>query len=89
MTFNTSDIIEITLNTGIDLSVGITPRIRWKSPISTTGYFTATIKEGNKLYYKSTNTDFTLPGDWEFRASIVIDADEKLGEPVIKKFVTP
>lgn len=87
--YNILEAIEIILDSKIDLAQGITPRIRYKKPNGTIGYFAATIKEGNKVYYKTSALDIPDINNWEFRASIMIGGTEKLGEPVIIKFVTP
>lgn len=89
--YNTGQPIDIKLNTGIDLSSGTSPKIRWKNPSGSTGYWDAAVIQGNKIRYKTSASDIAAgqEGNWEFRASIVLDGVPHLGEPVIRKFVTP
>ena len=77
--------LQITLDTGVDLTLASTTRILYKKPSGEKGYFTATVVDTTKLRYQFTNDDLNLPGQWSFQAYVVLAGLNGFGEIVREK----
>lgn len=63
----TGQVVQIVLETNVDLSGATSPRIRYMKQDKTTGEWVASIN-GNDLEYTTTNSDLDIKGDWKLQA---------------------
>jgi hypothetical protein len=81
--------LNITLDTGIDITSATATLILYKKPDGITGYFEADVVDTTKLFYEFKNEDLDLKGMWKFQAFARIDGRNTWGSVVQKQVFTP
>jgi hypothetical protein len=60
--------IRITVTTKRDLTAATVLRIDYTKPDGTTGSWTGTLTDGQRIVYEASATDIDQPGPWKFKA---------------------
>jgi hypothetical protein len=79
--FNGQSLLDITLETGYDLSLASTKKICYKSPSGKTGSWDATAS-GTKLTYSVQEGDINEPGTWKLQSYIIVSGRDAHGSIV-------
>lgn len=77
--YKDQSLLTIILETGLSLTTATDPKILYKKPDGTTGFFTATIAR-TKLTYDVQNGDLDQTGVWQLQASVQIGERTGLGD---------
>jgi len=88
MVFITQGYLTLPLDTDLNLSGALNPKILYTTPLGNKGEFTATIS-GDTLSYQLTNTDILVTGTWKFQAMVTIGGLNAYGNIVEIKFDKP
>ena len=83
---------EIRIQTDKDLTAASSKIIRYTKPDTTTGQWTASLRNGNELYYQTSDPggvwEINQAGDWEFIGEVVIGGlTWKTENHLIQKFI--
>lgn len=75
------DTIQLTINTGIDISGYSTLCIKYRKPDGTIGTWTAAINpaNSNQMFYTCETEDLDQPGEWVIQASVEEGAEQLNG----------
>jgi hypothetical protein len=78
----TEQSVTLRLQTGIDLSGALSPRIAYEKPGGATGEWVATI-DSSDLVYITSNDDLDLKGIWKLQAKATIGGLNRFGKIVM------
>lgn len=81
MIFKNQSLLQIKLNTGVQLA-GYTVGIIWKKPSGVVGLWPSIVVEGTKVGYTVQPGDINESGKWEFQAKITMGGRDGYGVPV-------
>lgn len=87
--FKTQTLLDITLDTGIDISTASSLSIRYKKPSGETGSWSGTLSGLTSITYGVQSGDIDEAGTWRFQAVVVISGETGYGEIVTHNFKTP
>ena len=86
--FNTQTMLQLKLDTGINISAATVKKILYKKPGNTgSGEWTVSTIDGTNLVYDVQLTDITAPGEWQFQAFVTVGGKDGYGK-IVKQMVT-
>jgi hypothetical protein len=83
-----NQIIEIRLDTEIDLTGATLPKILYTKPTGVNGFWTATI-QGTELVHTTNATDIDIPGTWRLQSFVTKNGGSEFGAIVFETFKRP
>jgi hypothetical protein len=78
--------IQITLDTGEDVTTATTKQILYKDPAGRAGAWTATVVNTTYLRYSTTTTDAIIPGMWKLQTHAIVGGNTYHGDVVKIEF---
>ena len=85
--FKGQSLLQIKLDTGIDVSTATVKKILWQDPNGDRGFWTVSSVEAlTILVYNVTSSDVTVEGRWRLQAYVEIGGLEGYGEIVEQTF---
>lgn len=78
--FNGQSLLQIKVNTGLNLASATVVKILYKRPDGVSGEFVATGATGTELYYNVQATDVVVYGVWEMQSYVEIGGKKGYGE---------
>lgn len=83
--YQTQSLLTLRLSTGMSLAGAANPRILYKKPSGTKGYWAATI-DTQDLVYVIANGDIDQEGNWEFQSYVEIGGKKGFGNIINQVF---
>lgn len=80
--------LTIQLDCHTDVSSGTTPRVLYRKPSGTTGYWSGSVS-GNYVQYNLASNDLNEAGVWTFQAYVVLGGKVAYGDKVTQKVESP
>jgi hypothetical protein len=78
-----NQIIEIRLDTEINLTAATAPKILYTKPNGVTGQWTAA-KQGTELVYTTNSSDLDIPGTWKLQTLVTKNGGSEFGAIVFQ-----
>lgn len=77
--FETQSLIDLILNTGIDISAATVLAIHYQKPSGIDGLFSGTLEGTQKIKYQAQVGDFDEIGTWQFQSVVTLGGRVGLG----------